>query len=146
MLRRRISLGCPAILAVALALALGSLPARALPTMTPGLPMLAQVQTAPQAQPVAPAGGEVGGFSQTQLESYANAVVKIQQIDRAWQPRIDQAQDKEEAEVLTTQAADEMVGEIQAEGLSVQEYNAITQAAEKDNRLYDHIMTLLAQR
>jgi hypothetical protein len=28
----------------------------------------------------------------------------------------------------------------------VQEYNAITQAAERDDRLYEHIMTLLAQR
>jgi hypothetical protein len=39
-----------------------------------------------------------------------------------------------------------MVSEIQAQGLSVQEYNTITQAAEKDERLYQHIVTLLAQR
>jgi hypothetical protein len=148
--RRRSSLGYPALLAVPLALALGSLPARALPTMPTDLPMLVQAQAQPQAQSPAPAGspatGDVGGFSQDQLESYADAVVKIQEIDRAWQPRIDQAQDQEEAEVLTTQATDAMVSEIQAQGLSVQEYNTITQAAEKDERLYQHIVTLLAQR
>jgi hypothetical protein len=144
--RRRIFLGCPAALAVPLALALGSLPASALPLIPAELPVLAQAQSQPQAQSPAPVEGELGGFSQSQLESYANAVVKIQEIDRAWQPRIDQAQDKEEAEQLTTQATGEMVGEIEAQGLTVQEYNSITQAAENDERLYDHIVTLLAQR
>lgn len=143
--RRRISLGCPAALAVPLALVLGSLPARAFPIMPADLPVLAQAQSQTQAQSPAPAEGDVGGFSEVQLESYANAVVKIQEIDRAWQPRIDQAQNKEEAEQLTTQATDAMVGEIQAQGLTVQEYNAITQAAENDERLYDRIVTLLAQ-
>jgi len=146
--RRRSSLGYPALLAVPLALALGSLPARALPTMPADLPVLAQAQTpAPAESPAAgPEAGDVAGFSQDQLESYADAVVKIQEIDRAWQPRIDQAQNKEEAEQLTTQATDAMIGEIEAQGLSVQEYNTITQAAEKDERLYQHIVTLLAQR
>jgi hypothetical protein len=144
--RRRIFLGCPAALAVPLALALGSPPASALPLIPAELPVLAQAQSQPQAQSPAPVEGELGGFSQSQLESYANAVVKIQEIDRAWQPRIDQAQNKEEAEQLTTQATGEMVGEIEAQGLTVQEYNSITQAAENDERLYDHIVTLLAQR
>lgn len=143
MLRRRTSLG---VLALSLALALGSLPARAVPIMPKDLPHVAQAQSEPQVQSPAPAEGEIGGFSQSQLEAYAGAVVKIQEIDRAWQPRIQQAQSEAEAETLVTQATDEMVGEIQAQGLSVQEYNSITQAAENDERLYDHIMTLLAQR
>lgn len=137
--RKNIALG---VLALPFALALGSLPAQALPIMPADLPTLAQSQ--PQTQ--APAEGDVGGFSQSQLQSYANAVAKIQQIDRAWQPRIQQAESEAEAETLVTQATDEMVGEIEAQGLSVQEYNAITQAAETDERLYDQIRTLLAQR
>ena len=84
-------------------------------------------------------------YSQEQLESYAAAVMKVQEIDRAWQPKIQQAANEEEAEAMTTEATNEMIGEIQAQGLSVQQYNAITQAAEQDQQLYDRIMTLLAE-
>lgn len=128
--------------AMPLALAAGLLSGQAAGAAASDAPAANSSQNLAQA----PQAAEVGGFSQTQLQAYANAVVKIQEIDRAWTPRIAQAETEEEADVLTTRATDEMVGEIQAEGLSVQEYNAITQAAEKDDRLYDHIMTLLAQR
>jgi Domain of unknown function (DUF4168) len=134
--RRLFPARCLALLAVPLALVAGLLPGQAARAADSSAQTLAQNQPAP----------DIGGFSPSQLESYASAVVKVQQIDRAWSPRIEQAQNEEEAKVLTTQATDEMVGEIQAEGLSVQEYNAITQAAENDDHLYDHIMTLLAQR
>ncbi len=87
---------------------------------------------------------DAGGFSQAQLEAYADAVLKVQQVDREWQPKIDAAADAAEAELLTAQATDEMIEGIQAEGLSVQEYNAITQAAETDDQLYERIMTLLS--
>ena len=120
-----------AFLAVPVALALGALPG--------------QAARAAQSDILRVAQADVGGFSQAQLEAYAGAVRKVQQIDREWQPKIDEAQNEEEAEVLTTQATDQMVDGIEAEGLSVQEYNAITQAAETDDQLYEHIMTLLAQ-
>lgn len=116
-----------------LALAAGLLPAAA--TAQSSLLQLAQTQ------PAAPATD----FSQQQLESYAAAVMKVQEIDRAWRPKIDQAQNQQEAEAMATEATDEMIGEIEAQGLSVQEYNAITQAAEQDRQLYERIMTLLAE-
>ena len=145
--RSRISLG---VFALLLALALASLPARAFPVMPAGFPLLAETRSEPpsvqQAQSPGPLQEDIGGFSRSQLEAYADAVVKVQELDRAWQPRIDQAESEAEAETLVTQATDEMVGEIEAQGLSVQEYNAIPQAAERDDRLYEHIMTLLAQR
>lgn len=119
------------VVVVPLALAAGLLPGQAAGAPQDGLLKLVQA--------------EVGGFSQAQLEAYAAAVVKVQEIDRAWQPKIDQAENETEAEIMTTEATDEMIGEIEAEGLSVQEYNAITQAAEQDPQLYDRIMTLLAQ-
>ena len=99
----------------------------------PGGPQLAQ------------AAAEVGGFSPATLQAYASAVRKVQDVDRAWQPRFNDAETAEEIEELTRRATDEMVGEIEAQGLSVQQYNAITEAAQRDERLYDHIMTLLAR-
>ena len=120
-----------AFLILPVALAAGALPGQSARAMQQDLLKVAQA--------------DVGGFSEAQLEAYANAVRKVQAVDDAWQPRINQAESEEAAEVLTTQATDEMIGEIQDEGLSVQEYNAITQAAESDDRLYERIMTLLAQ-
>lgn len=120
-----------AFLVMPLALAAGFLPGQAARAMQGDLLRTAQA--------------DVSGFSQAQLEAYANAVLKVQQIDQTWSPKIQQAPSKAEAETLTAQATDEMVGGIEEEGLSVQEYNAITQAAQQDDQLYERIMTLLAQ-
>jgi hypothetical protein len=120
-----------ALLVMPLALAAGLLPGQTARAMQGDLVRMAQA--------------DVAGFSQEQLEAYANAVLKVQQIDQAWSPKIQQAPTKVEAETLTAQATDEMVGGIEEEGLSVQEYNAITQAAQQDDQLYERIMTLLAE-
>jgi 4-aminobutyrate aminotransferase-like enzyme len=88
---------------------------------------------------------EGSAFSEAQLESYAAAVLTVQEIDRAWQPKIYQAGSEAEAEAMTAQATDEMIGEIEGKGLSVEEYNAITQAAERDEQLYNRIIALLAE-
>ena len=106
------------------------------------LPAVAGQNAPPQ---MAQAETGAGGYSQEQLESYAAAVMKVQEVDRAWQPRIEQAQDQRQAEAMTSEATNEMIGEIEAQGLSVEEYNAITQAAEQDQQLYDRIITLLTQ-
>jgi hypothetical protein len=125
-----------AALAASLALAAGLLPAQAARALPGGA--LLQVAQADE-------GGDVGGFSQETLKAYAAAVRKVQAVDNAWQPKLTQAETAEEIENLTRQATDEMIGEIEGEGLSLRQYNAITKAAEQDDRLYDHIMTLLAQ-
>jgi len=119
------------VVIVPLALAAGLLPGQTARAFQNDLLRLAQA--------------DVGGFSQAQLEAYAAAVMTVQEIDRAWSPKIDQAETTMEAETLKAQATNEMIGGIEAQGLSVQEYNTITQAAEQDQVLYDHIMTLLAQ-
>lgn len=124
-----------AALAVPLALAAAVLPGQAARALPGDHLNLAQAQDA----------AEVGGYSQQTLEAYATAVLKVQEVDSAWQPKISQAESAEEIETLTRQATDEMVGEIEAQGLSVQEYNDITKAAEQDKQLYDHIITLLAE-
>lgn len=115
-------------------------------------PMALAVSLAPPQAAATPPGerpqlaqAEVSGFSEEQLESYAAAVLKVQEIDSAWRPRIDQAENEAEAEELTVQATDEMIGGIESEGLSVQEYNAITLAAQSDEQLYEHILALLTE-
>src|SRR3546814_11580727 len=119
------------VLVLPLALAGGALPAAAA-----GFLQTAQAD-APQA------GSQGAAYSQEQLESYAAAVMKVQEIDRAWQPKIQQAEDQQQADQMATEATDEMIGQIEAQGLSVEEYNAITQAAAQDQQLYDRIVALL---
>ncbi|MEQ8354284.1 MAG: DUF4168 domain-containing protein [Kiloniellaceae bacterium] len=125
-----------AVLAVPVAVAAGAVPAGAV---------------AGQAANALPGAGgqlaqaEIGGFSQAKLESYAAAVNNVQRVDDAWQPKLSQAETAEEIESMTRQATDEMIGEIEGQGLTVEEYNSITQAAEQNDLLYDHIMTLLAE-
>ncbi len=125
-----------AVLVLPFGLATALLPGQAARALPDGLQLV---------QAAKGAGAEVGGFSQDTLEAYAAAVLKIQDVDKAWQPKFNEAKTAEEIEDLTRRATDEMVGEIEAQGLSVQEYNAITKAAEQDDQLYDHIMTLLAE-
>lgn len=120
-----------AIVAIPLALAGVGMPAAAEQAQGSGALRLAQT--------------EVGGFSQEKLQSYAAAVMEVQKVDAAWQPKLSEAESPDEIEEMTRQATDEMIGEIEAQGLTVAEYNSITRAAEQDQQLYDHIMTLLAE-
>jgi hypothetical protein len=124
-----------AAVTVPLALAAGHLPAQAAGVLPGGLAQIAQGE----------AGAEVGGFKQETLKAYAAAVLKVQAVDNAWQPRLTRAETAEEIASLTRQATDEMIGEIEGQGLSLKQYNAITKAAQQDDRLYDHILTLLAE-
>ncbi|MEO3430876.1 DUF4168 domain-containing protein [Pelagibius sp. CAU 1746] len=133
--RFRFLIRCRASLAVPLALACALPPGQAAWSLPGRLPQLVQ----------ADAEGEVGGFSQEALKAYVSAVLKVRAVDSAWRPRIAQAGSDEEAASLTREATDEMIGEIEALGLTLQQYNDITKAADRDSRLYDHIMTLLAQ-
>ncbi len=92
------------------------------------------------------AQADTADYSEGQLEAYVDAVVKIQEIDQAWQPRIEGAQTSGEAAALTREATEKMIAEVEAQGLTVDEYNSITQAAEQDDQLYERIIALLAER
>ena len=124
---------------------------RQLPLLAMALVVMAGLLPGPAA-----AGGPAAGLhlaqaagpevSQNDLEAYVAAVVKIQQIDAALQPRIEGAENADEAAALTREATDQMVAEVEAQGLTVEQYNSITRAAEQDVRLYERILTLLAAR
>lgn len=124
---------------------------RQLPLLAMALVVMAGLLPGPAA-----AGGPASGLhlaqaagpevSQNDLEAYVAAVVKIQQIDAALQPRIEGAENADEAAALTREATDQMVAEVEAQGLTVEQYNSITRAAEQDVRLYERILTLLAAR
>ena len=100
------------------------------------LPAFAQSEEAPEAtQPAAP--------SDEDLQSYAAAATEIQTIVQEWQPQIEGAETPEEANELGTQAQVQMVEAVEAEGLSVEQYNQITQLAQADPDLQAKIMSYM---
>jgi hypothetical protein len=69
----------------------------------------------------------------------------VQALDRAWSGRIDWAGSEEEAEALTARAAEEMVAAIEAQGLSLRDYNTITVSVAKNRHLHERITGLLTR-
>jgi hypothetical protein len=84
-------------------------------------------------------------FSQDQLESFAVAVVRVDEIGRKWLPQIQSAPDEQAATELRQQANAEMVEAVEAEGLSADEYNRIYLAAQSDPELNQRIMDMIEE-
>lgn len=101
------------------------------------LPAFAQAETeTPQAtQPAA--------LTEEELQSYAAAALEVQSLIEEWQPQIEAAESPEQASEIGQQAQSEMVMAVEAEGLSVEEYNQITQLAQTDPELQSRIMSYI---
>jgi hypothetical protein len=84
-------------------------------------------------------------FSQDKLESFADAVVKVDQIGRKWVPEIQKAPDQQTATDLREKANAEMVAAVESEGLTTDEYNKIYLAARSDPDLNKRIMGMIEQ-
>ena len=79
-------------------------------------------------------------FSDAQLESFVVAAMAVDEKIREWNPRIQAAQTEEEAAELREQASDEVLQTIDGtEGMSVDEYQQIGQAAQGDPELATRI-------
>lgn len=78
-------------------------------------------------------------FSDEQLQTFAVAYLQIDRISQEYETRLQSAETPEEQQQIQMEANDEMVLVVeQTEGLTVDEYNAIFQAAQTDQ-------TVLAQ-
>lgn len=75
---------------------------------------------------------EATEYSQAELQAFAVASLKIEEINQEWRPHIDAARTTEEEEALRRQAMSEMTEAVRQEGLTVTEYNKIFEAAQKD--------------
>jgi hypothetical protein len=95
------------------------------------------------AQSEAPQATQSAAPSDEDLQSYAAAATEIQTIVQQWQPQIEGAETPEEANELGTQAQVQIVEAVEAEGLSVEEYNQITQLAQADPDLQARIMSYM---
>jgi hypothetical protein len=82
-------------------------------------------------------------FSQNQLESFASATVKVRDIRSKWQSQMQSADSAEKAKEFQSQANVEMVNAVEANGLTVETYNAIATAARSNPELANRITELL---
>jgi hypothetical protein len=81
--------------------------------------------------------------SQDQLESFASAVLEVEQIRSKWLPRIQAAENTEKAQEFQVQASTEMVHAVQDKGLTVETYKAIATAARDNPELASRIGKLM---
>ncbi|EAR23243.1 DUF4168 domain-containing protein [Nitrococcus mobilis] len=79
-------------------------------------------------------------LSQQKLEQYTQAQNKVAGISQEYRERLGEVQDREKATELRNQARQEMAQAVIATGLTVPEYNRITQAAQNDPKLRERLL------
>lgn len=103
--------------------------------IAPVAPALAQ-QTAP-----APAPAPQMDLSDEKVESFVMAALGVSEVVNEYQPRIEAAEDDAARQGLATEAQEAMIGAVQdTDGITVEEYVSIGEAASADPALNERIM------
>jgi outer membrane murein-binding lipoprotein Lpp len=75
-------------------------------------------------------------YSDAKLQSFASAVIAVNSVVEQWRPQIEAASSDAERQQMAAQANQEMQAAVEGvEGMSVEEYQAIAQAAQGDAQL-----------
>jgi hypothetical protein len=75
-------------------------------------------------------------FTDAKLQSFASAVIAVNAVVERWRPQIEAAASEADKQQLAQQANQEMRAAVEdTEGMSVDEYQAIAQAAQGDPQL-----------
>jgi Domain of unknown function (DUF4168) len=79
-------------------------------------------------------------YSETKLQSFASAVLAVNAVVERWRPQIEAAPSEAEKQQMAEQANEEMRAAVDGtEGMTVDEYQAIAQAAQSDATLMARI-------
>jgi hypothetical protein len=82
-----------------------------------------------------------------QAEAFVRAAIAINQVNEAWQPRIDQAKSELEAERLRDQANIAMRQAIRdVGGMTVEDYRTVYHAARRDPELAAYVTELFEKK
>jgi len=109
-----------------------------LATLVSALMVTAPIGAVAQQAPNAPAQAQTN-VSDSELESFANAVVAVQEIQIAADRAQKTTADGNDKAALQKQAQEEMVSAIEDEGLTVQRYQTIAQAVQSDPALWEKL-------
>jgi len=87
------------------------------------------------------------GYSDAKLESFASAVLAVNAIVEKWQPQIQAAASDEQAQTMAGEANDEMRAAVDGtEGITVEEYQEIAQAAQADPELMGRLDAIMGEK
>jgi hypothetical protein len=79
-------------------------------------------------------------YSAAKLQSFADAVLAVNAVVEEWRPQIQGAPDEADAQEMASKANEEMRAAVAGtEGITVEEYQAIAQAAQADPQLMARI-------
>lgn len=81
--------------------------------------------------------------SEEQLQRYAGAVKKVSAVAADYQPKLQAAQDDAARQVVRVEADQKMVDVVEADGMSLQEYNGISRAVQRDPTLRQRVELLV---
>jgi hypothetical protein len=104
-------------------------------------PMAAAQTPPPQQQ--APAATQT--FPEEKLKSYAVAVLQVEQIKQSYKPQMEAAQTAQDRHAIDSEAMQKQVEAVRKEGLSVKEYNEITEATKTNGEVASKVQTLMTQ-
>ena len=133
----RTQLGLPAALMLGAAIVAGAAVA------TAGGVHAQTAAPAPGAQQEPAAAAQ--SFTDQEIQSYASAVVKVQDISTKWQDKLRTAKDPSASTEIQKQAETEAVAAVKEEGLTVEKYNQIALATETDTELRNKVLDYVSK-
>lgn len=103
----------------------------------------APAQAAPDTMPETPSTG----FSEDELTSFVDAAMEVQAVQQDYMAQIEAAPEDAERQALVQEAQQEMANAVEeTEGMDVQTYNEIGQAAQTNPELNERILAMLQTR
>jgi len=108
-------------------------------------PMAARAQAAPAAQPPAQSQPAIQP-SEAQLQKFASASQKVAMVADEYRPKLQAAKDDAAREQVYREADEKMVRMVNADGLTVDEFNGIGQAVEQDPQLRQRVIAMVRKQ
>lgn len=85
-------------------------------------------------------------FTEDTLQSFAVAFLQVDEINKTYTPRLQEAATPEEQQQIQEEASQEMVTAVEnADGITVQEYTSIMQAAQADPDLAQRLTQYIGE-
>ncbi len=108
-------------------------------------PVAALAQAAPAAQPPAQAQPAIQP-SEEQLQKFASASQKVAMVADEYRPKLQAAKDDAAREQVYREADEKMVRMVNADGLTVDEFNGIGQAVDQDPQLRQRVIAMVQKK
>jgi len=105
-------------------------------------PAIVMAQATPAAQPPAQMQSTVNP-TDAQLKKFATASQKVAVVADEYRPKLQAAKDEPAREKVYREADEQMVKVVQADGLTVDEFNGIGQAIEQDPQLRKRVIEMV---